>query len=83
MPLRIAVDLVFFTGRKGGTENYARGLFSALAAHDDLSFVGIGNRELREEPPKWFPGETVTLPISGENRATWAVTEALVIGPRA
>ena len=83
MPLRIAVDLVFFTGRKGGTESYARGLFLALATHDDLTFVGIGNRELRAQPPGWFPGEIVTLPVSGENRVAWAAAEALGVGPRA
>ena len=49
--LRIAVDLVFFTGRKGGTETYVRGLFPALGAHDDLRFVGIGNKELAAQPP--------------------------------
>ncbi|HEY0808177.1 MAG TPA: glycosyltransferase family 1 protein [Pseudonocardiaceae bacterium] len=83
MPLRIAVDLVFFTGRKGGAESYARGLLPALAAHDDLSFVGIGNRELRARPPAWFPGEIVTLPLSGENRVAWAAAEAFAVGPTA
>ena len=38
-PIRIAVDLVYFTGRKGGTETYARELFPALAAHDELVFA--------------------------------------------
>lgn len=83
VPLRIAVDLVFYTGRKGGTESYVRGLFQALAAHDDLRFVGIGNRELAERPPDWFPGEVVPLPVSGEDRVAWAATEALAVGPRA
>ncbi|MBB5806953.1 glycosyltransferase involved in cell wall biosynthesis [Saccharothrix ecbatanensis] len=84
MPLRIAVDLVFYTGRKGGTESYARGLFPVLAAaHDDFRFVGIGNRELAEQPPEWFPGEIVPLPVSGENRAAWAAAVALAVGPRA
>lgn len=83
VPLRIAVDLVFFTGKKGGTESYARHLFANLADHDDLRFIGLGNRELAANPPSWFPGEVVPLRVSGENRAAWAVTEALVVGPRA
>jgi glycosyltransferase involved in cell wall biosynthesis len=83
VPIRIAVDLVFFTGRKGGTESYARGLFPALAQHGDLEFVGIGNRELAAEPPTWFPGEMVSLPVSGENRVGWAAAVALGVGPRA
>ncbi|WP_051766886.1 glycosyltransferase family 4 protein [Saccharothrix syringae] len=83
MPLRIAVDLVYYTGRKGGTESYARGLFQALAAHDDLRFVGIGNRELAGRAVDWFPGEVVPLPVSGENRAAWAAAVAFAVGPRA
>jgi glycosyltransferase involved in cell wall biosynthesis len=82
-PLRIAVDLVFYTGRKGGTESYARGLFTELAHHDDLRFVGFGNRELAAGPPAWFPGEIVPLPVSGENRAAWAAAVAMAVGPRA
>ncbi|WP_082373732.1 glycosyltransferase family 1 protein [Nocardia sp. NRRL S-836] len=82
-PLRVAVDLVFFTGKKGGTESYAKHLFAHLAGHDDLRFVGIGNRELAAHPPAWFPGEVVPLPVSGENRAAWAVAEMLAVGPRA
>jgi glycosyltransferase involved in cell wall biosynthesis len=83
VPLRIAVDLVFFTGRKGGTESYVRGLFPVLAGCEDLRFVGIGNRELAANPPDWFPGEIVGLPVSGENRAAWAAAVALAVGPRA
>src|SRR2546429_452979 len=79
--LRIAVDLVFYTGRKGGTESYARGLFTELASHDDLRLVGFGNRELAAEPPAWFPGEIVPLPVSGENRAAWAAAVAMGVGP--
>ncbi|WP_433267157.1 glycosyltransferase family 4 protein [Actinosynnema sp. CS-041913] len=84
MPLHIAVDLVFFTGRKGGSESYVRGMFPAMAAaHDDLRFVGIGNRELAENPPDWFPGEIVPLPVSGENRVTWALAEAFAVAVQA
>ncbi|MCE0761786.1 glycosyltransferase family 4 protein [Pseudonocardia kujensis] len=81
MSLRVAVDLLYYTGRKGGTESYARGLFAALAGHDDLTFVGLGNAELRRDPPDWFPGEIVALPVSGENRVGWAAAEALAVGP--
>ena len=83
MTIRVAVDLVFYTGRKGGTESYARGLFAALAAHDDLRFIGIGNRELATTAQDWFPGDIVALPVSGENRIAWAAAEALAVGPRA
>ncbi len=84
VPLHIAVDLVFFTGKKGGAETYVRGVFPALAAaHDDLRFVGIGNRELAANPPDWFPGEVVPLPVSGENRVQWALAEAFAVAVKA
>jgi hypothetical protein len=74
--LRIAVDLVFFTGRKGGTETVARGLYPALAEHGDLEFVGIGDKHLAADPPPWFLGEIVGLPVDGENRPAWAAAVA-------
>lgn len=81
--LRVAVDLVFFTGRKGGTESYARGLYPALARHTDLRFVGLGGRALAADPPDWFPGEIVSLPVDGENRLAWAAAVTLAVAPRA
>lgn len=81
--LRIAVDLVFFTGRKGGTESVARGLYPALAEQDDLELVGIGDRHLAADPPPWFPGQIVGLPVDGENRPAWAAAVAFAVAPRA
>lgn len=40
VPPHVVVDLSYFTGRVDGIESYARGLLPALAAHDDLRFVG-------------------------------------------
>lgn len=82
-PLKVAVDLVYFTGRKGGTESYARELFAALGSEPDLRFVGIANKELRGRAVDWFPGEIVHLPVSGESRVQWAAAVAFALGPRA
>ncbi|MGI8627476.1 MAG: glycosyltransferase family 4 protein [Geodermatophilaceae bacterium] len=74
--IKVAVDLVYFTGRKGGTETYAKGLFPALRqAAPDLRLVGLTNTEIGPVAPDWFPGEVVQLPVSGENRLTWAAAE--------
>ncbi|XBB68495.1 glycosyltransferase family 1 protein [Nocardioides sp. WV_118_6] len=83
--MRVAVELVYFTGRKGGTETYARRLFAALGALPDsgVELVGIAGRELRAAPPDWFPGEIVHLPVSGESRPQWAAGVALAVAPRA
>lgn len=78
--MRIAVDLVFFTGTKGGTETYARSLYTALgAAYPAVELVGLLNTEFRAAPPAWFPGETVLLPVSGENRVAWALAENTLV----
>lgn len=75
-PIKIAVDLVYFTGRKGGTETYAKSLFPALhQVAPDLRFVGLTNTHLGRAAPDWFPGEVVELPLSGENRFMWAAAE--------
>lgn len=79
-PIKVAVDLVYFTGRKGGTETYAKGLFPALhRLTADFRFVGLTNRETGPVAPDWFPGEVVELPVSGENRLTWAAAEVALV----
>lgn len=78
--MRVAVDLVYFTGRKGGTETYARSLYAAIGrTHPDIELVGLVNTEMRHEKPEWFPGETVSLPVSGENRMAWALAENTLV----
>lgn len=75
-PIKVAVDLIYLTGRKGGTETYAKGLFPALReVAPDLRFVGLTGKELGCFAPDWFPGEVVELPVSGENRLMWAAAE--------
>lgn len=79
---RIAVDLIYYTGTKGGMETYARGLFRELGqAAPDLAFVGLTNAEIGSRAPEWFPGPVRPLAISGENRLTWAAAEAFMVGP--
>ena len=78
--MRIAVDLVYFTGKKGGTETYARSLYTAIGrAYPDVELVALVNTELCQAPPDWFPGETVSLPVSGENRVAWALAENTLV----
>lgn len=81
--IRVAVELVYFTGRKGGTESYARRLLPALAEQPGVELVGIAGRELRGSRGAWFPGELVHLPVSGESRLQWAAAVAFAVGPRA
>lgn len=80
--LRVVVDLLYFTGRRGGTETYARELLPALAeVAPDLSFVGLVNRETSRPPLDWFPGRLVRLPVPGGNQIGWALGEVTLVGP--
>ncbi|MBC7442628.1 MAG: hypothetical protein H7311_08930, partial [Ramlibacter sp.] len=70
---RVLVDLLFFTGRKGGMESYVREVYGRIDPNSDgLEFVGLASSELAGSDTSWFPGEIVDSGISGENRVAWA-----------
>ena len=80
---RVLVDLLFFTGTKGGMESYARNLYRELGTIDSgMEFVGYASAELSEMDTSWFPGDVVDSGISGENRISWARGELTAV-PRA
>jgi hypothetical protein len=80
----IAVDLLYFTGKRGGTETYARALLPRLAQQlPDVDLVGITNSTADASISQWFPGRTSNLGVDGENRAAWATAEAFQLDRRA
>lgn len=72
---KILVDLLYFTGRRGGTETYARQIYQRFADVDDIEFIGYGSREIVDLGHSWFPGTMIDSGISGHNRAAWAMGE--------
>lgn len=69
----VLVDLLFYTGRKGGMESYVREVYSRIAADDpELAFVALASSELAETGAPWFPGRLVDSGVSGEDRVAWA-----------
>jgi glycosyltransferase involved in cell wall biosynthesis len=75
---RIVVDLLFYTGRKGGMESSVREVYPRIAElRPDLELVGYASEELVARGAPWFPGELVASGISGENRVAWARGELL------
>jgi len=72
---KILVDFLYFTGRRGGTETYAREIYQRFADVDDIEFIGFGSREIVELGHDWFPGPMIDSGISGHNRAAWALGE--------
>lgn len=77
--LRILVDLLFYSGTKGGMESYARSVYSHMNA-DDLEFVGLASTELWRTGAEWFPGELIDSGIAGDDRRAWAWGELTAVG---
>ncbi|MBT2500298.1 glycosyltransferase family 4 protein [Agromyces sp. ISL-38] len=70
---RVLVDLLFFTGTKGGMESYVREVYSRLSADDtELEYIALASSELAAADVSWFPGRVIDSGVSGENRAAWA-----------
>lgn len=70
---RVLVDLLSYTGTKGGMETYTRELYRALGALDDrYEYVGYISTEGALLDLSWFPGRIIESGISGENRFVWA-----------
>lgn len=75
MPERkVLVDLLGFTGSRGGTETYVRELVPRLAERlSGMRFAAITGRAGAERVAGFFPGHVQTLPWVGADPATWAL----------
>ena len=72
LPL-ILVDLLFFTGKKGGMESYVREIYSRMPRENaGIRFIALASSELAAADTSWFPGDVIDSGISGENRVAWA-----------
>lgn len=70
---RVLVDLLSYTGTKGGMETYTRELYRALGRLDgDYEYIGFLSREGATLDRSWFPGRIIESGISGEDRFRWA-----------
>lgn len=70
---RVLVDLLSYTGTKGGMETYTRELYLALGAlSGPWEYIGYVSREGSSLDLSWFPGRIIESGISGENRFLWA-----------
>ncbi|WP_374456371.1 glycosyltransferase family 4 protein [Nocardioides sp.] len=72
----VLVDMLSYTGTKGGMETYTRELYRQLGRMDTgLDFVAYASAEGARLDLSWFPGEVIASRISGENRFVWAFGE--------
>ncbi|WP_127818404.1 glycosyltransferase family 4 protein [Microbacterium sp. CPCC 204701] len=81
---RVLVDLLSYSGTKGGMEVYARELYRKLGElAPSWEFIGYFSREGFQLDRSWFPGEAIDSGISGENRFAWAYGELFAVARHA
>lgn len=84
MPIRVLVDLLFYTGTRGGTETYARQVMKRMPeALPEAQFVAIVNRVGADRVREFFPGDVHVVGWAGADRASWAAGEILAANRRA
>jgi alpha-1,3-rhamnosyl/mannosyltransferase len=77
---RILVNLLSFTGTKGGMETYTRSLYEEFAAMGTgHEYVGFASTEFMARDQSWFPGRVIDSGVSGENRFKWAFGELFLV----
>lgn len=80
MAVRILVDLLGYTGGRGGTETYVRALLPRLAAKmPDAVFVALTGTAGADAVRGFFPGEVRVVSWVGEGRASWAAGEVVAV----
>ncbi|RWR22263.1 glycosyltransferase family 1 protein [Microbacterium enclense] len=71
---RVLVDLLGFTGSRGGTETYVRELLPRIAAlRPGTSFAALTGRAGTAPVEAFFPGRVHTLRAVGADPASWAL----------
>jgi glycosyltransferase involved in cell wall biosynthesis len=80
MRQRILVDLLAYTGERGGTETYVREITMRLPANlPDTEFVAVANRAGGARVREFFPGEVRVARFVGADRVTWAAAEVFAL----
>jgi glycosyltransferase involved in cell wall biosynthesis len=81
---RILVNLLSFTGTKGGMETYARELYRVMGElGPEHEYIGYGSTEFMTLDHSWFPGRVINSGVSGENRWIWAFGELFLVAREA
>jgi alpha-1,3-rhamnosyl/mannosyltransferase len=77
---KVLVDLLSYTGSKGGTDVYIRNLYTNLGQiTHNFNFVGLSSREARGLDMSWFPGPIKYSRLSGKNKISWAIGEIVSV----
>lgn len=80
MGRRVLVDLLGFTGARGGTETYARHIVRRLPdVMPGATFLAVTGRAGYDAVRSFFPGEVARVPWVGTGRVSWALGEILAV----
>ncbi|WP_374977441.1 glycosyltransferase family 4 protein [Microbacterium trichothecenolyticum] len=76
MTERIMVDLLGFTGTRGGTETYASEILTRLpAALPGVDFIGLTGSAGAAQVAGFFPGQLRVIPWVHDDKHSWAAAE--------
>ncbi|WP_106815989.1 glycosyltransferase family 4 protein [Microbacterium timonense] len=84
MTVHVLVDMLFYTGTRGGTETYAREIIKRMPeAFADVRLTALANRAGAERIRGFFPGDVQVVDWVGADRVSWAAGEVLAVNARA
>ena len=74
----VLVDLVGYTGKKGGTDVYTRELYRHISKLSfDWEFTALASKESKRLDLSWFPGKIEFSSFSGNSKIQWAFAEVI------
>jgi glycosyltransferase involved in cell wall biosynthesis len=84
MPVHVLVDMLFYTGTRGGTETYAREIVKRMPeVFAGATLTALANRAGAERIRGFFPGDVQVVDWVGADRVSWAAGEVIAVNARA
>lgn len=73
---KVVVDLLSYTGRKGGTDVYIKNLYEKIGKQShEFEFFGFASRDAKYLDTSWFPGSINYSRLGGNSKISWAFAE--------
>ncbi len=77
--VRVLVDLLFYTGKRGGTETVAREVYGRLSDASGFEFIGLASKELASLGAPWFPGRVIDSGLRTTSQLQWTRGEQTLV----
>jgi alpha-1,3-rhamnosyl/mannosyltransferase len=77
---KVLVDLLSYTGNKGGTDVYIKKLYESIGKlKHNYSFFALVPKEAKALDMTWFPGEIKYSAVSGNKKVSWSIGEIFFV----